>query len=214
MNFYVLVEELKPNSKAVEKSTCFHYRLFDPLQAFEVPTQGVTQRGKHGKGPLHGLSGKKQGRFNPKHIKTFQSSPSPLNISCSLQTFLWSQKPQLGTSSEERCFFSVLVFSYLPSSLHNKSFYLMCSPEPRRQREIQSCAIRNTPRTQIALLFLILSVGVSLSPLCQPQSGIQQRCPSASGITLTFLISFSLCLGNSVVSVMGRRCPCAISAQS
>lgn len=62
----------------------------------------MTQRDKHGEGPLHGLSGKKQTRFNPKHIKTFQSFPSPLNISCSLQTFLWSQRPQLGTSSKER----------------------------------------------------------------------------------------------------------------
>lgn len=106
----------------------------------------MTQRDKHGEGPLHGLSGKKQTRFNPKHIKTFQSSPSPLNISCSLQTFLWSQRPQLGTSSKERWFFSIHVLWYPPFSLHNKSFYLLCSSEPRRQREIWSCAVRNTLR--------------------------------------------------------------------
>lgn len=112
----------------------------------------MTQRDKHGEGPLHGVSGKKQARFNPKHIKTFQSSPSPLNISCSLQTFLWSQRPQLGTSLEERGFFSVHVFSQQPFSLHNKSFYLMCSSEPGRECEIWSWAIRNTPRT-LGLLF-------------------------------------------------------------
>lgn len=52
-----------------------------------------------------------------------------------------------------------------------------------------------------ALVFLILSVGVSLSLLCQSQSGIQHRCPSGSAITLTFLISFSLCF-----SVFGQQC--------
>lgn len=50
-------------------------------------------------------------------------------------------------------FFSVLVFSYPPFSLHNKSFYLMCSPEPRRQCEIRSSAIRNTLRTQTCIGF-------------------------------------------------------------
>lgn len=67
---------------------------------------------------------------------------------------------------------------------------------------------------RLGLLFLILSVGVSLSRLRQSQRGIQHRCPSGSEITPSFLISFSLCLGNSLVSVMGRRCPCAVSAQS
>lgn len=135
--------------KSCGKSTCFHYKLFDPLQAFEVPAQGMTQRDKLGQGPWRGLTGKKQGWFNSKHIKTFQSSPSHVNISCSLQIFLWSQKPQLGTSSEGRCFFSVLVFSYPPFSRHKKSSHLMCSPEPSRQCEIQPCAIRNTLRAQI-----------------------------------------------------------------
>lgn len=87
----------------------------------------MTQRDKCGEGPLHGLSGKKQERFNPKHIKTFQSSPSPLNISCFLQTFLWSQRPHLGTSSEKRCFFSIYIF------------YLMCSSEPRRLWDMILC---------------------------------------------------------------------------
>lgn len=209
MNFYVLVEELKPNSKAVENQPVFttgSLILSKPLR-FQP-----REWHKHGEGPLHDLSGKKQGRFNPKHIKTFQSSPSPLNISCSLQNFLWSQKPQLGTSLEERCFFSVLVFSYPPFSLHNKSFYLMCSPEPRRQCEIRSSAIRNTLRTQTCSAFSHTFRGCLIVTSMSVSEWDPTEVSFRKWITLTFLTSFSLCLGNSVVSVMGRRCPCAVSA--
>lgn len=112
--------------------------------------------------------GKKQGGSNPKHTKTFQSFPSPLNISCSLQNFLWTQRPQSGTSLEERSFVTLLVLPHPRFSLNNKIFYLICSSEPRTQYETWSFAIRVLSGLRLGLFFLIISAGVSELHLWQP----------------------------------------------
>lgn len=149
LNFYILAEKLNPDSRAVENWPVFitHSLIIsEPLRV--LPREVNTKR--HRGGLAHGLNGKgkKQGRFNSKHTKTFQSFPSPLNISCSLKAFLWSQRPQSGTSLEERSFTSVLALPNPLFSLNNKSFYLTCSSEPRRRYETWSSAIRATIRTQ------------------------------------------------------------------
>lgn len=99
-------------------------------------------------------------RFMPKQTKTFQSFSSPLNISWSLQTFLWNHRQQslLQGLPWRKEVSSLSSFCHIHPFPLKTSFFGMCSSEPKNLFETWHTLLlpELLSRLRLVLIFLII----------------------------------------------------------